>query len=131
MYSVTLLDMFFASVFATVALLMAYAFGYTCKMERLTKALANETAWGMMMDEHAAAVEQAMALSQHKWGTDKWTLEQNYLSALTNQQKELKKHHREAMKKYKARCNAQLAKQVDTLKQTKLKECWVGMTEQA
>lgn len=115
MYLVSVLDMFFASVCVVICVLMAYAFGYTCKMERLTKALASETAWVNSLLETTRDVEMAMFDSQHKWSLDKWTLEQNALSMLKNQQNELKKVHREAMKKYKARCDAKLARQIDLI----------------
>lgn len=104
MYEFTLLDAFFASSIAVIAVLMAFSFGYTCKMERLTKALRAESDYVDTMSERLAyAISDACELRiQHGY-------------AMEEQGRALAKTHREAMKKYKARCNAKLARQIDLI----------------
>lgn len=104
MYEFTLLDAFFASIIAVIAVLMAFSFGYTCKMERLTKALRAESDYVDTLSERLAyAISDACELRiQHGY-------------AMEEQGRALAKTHREAMKKYKARCNAKLARQVDVI----------------
>lgn len=104
MYSVSVLDMFFASVCVVICVLMAYAFGYTCKMERLTKALQAESDYVDTLTERIA---------YHI--SDEHSLRIQHAYAFEEQASALAKTHREAMKKYKARCNAKLARQIDLI----------------
>lgn len=104
MYSVSLLDMFFASVCVVICVLMAYAFGYTCKMERLTKALQAESDYVDTLTER---------LAYHI--SDACDLRIQHAYAFKEQARALAKTHREAMKKYKARCDAKLARQIDLI----------------
>lgn len=102
MYTFTLLDAFFFVIIIMVILvLMAFSFGYTCKMERLTKALKNEIVWTGLLQARLDDVQQDMAMIR---------LAGN--NALGEQARALKRQHREAMKKYKARCDATLAKHI-------------------
>lgn len=118
MYEFTLLDAFFASVAVVIVVLMAFSFGYTCKMERLTKVLASETQYVDTLSERLAyAISDACeARIQHGF-------------AMVEQERALVKTHREAMKKYKARCNTKLARQIDLIEKATTKTVTVsGLT---
>ena len=108
MYSVSVLDMFFASVCVVICVLMAYAFGYTCKMERLTKALQAESDYVDTLTERIA---------YHI--SDEHSLRIQHAYAIEEQARALAKTHREAMNKYKARCDAKLARQIDLIEKVK------------
>lgn len=115
MYSVSMLDMFFASICVVICVLMAYAFGYTCKMERLTKALQAESAYvDIVTDRIAYHISEEHSLRiQHAY-------------AIEEQARALAKTHREAMKKYRARCDAKLARQIDLIEKANTKTVTVS-----
>lgn len=114
MYTFELLDACFAIVMLIILLVMAYVIGYTSKMERLNKALARETKYvDTLLDTlnkselSTASLSDISERSQHL-----------LMLSLQSQEKSLKKQHREAMKKYKARCDAKLASQIDFIEKT-------------
>lgn len=115
MYSVSLLDIVFACIMCALFMLLCYAIGRTNNNtslnKKLTAALARKAELNRCWYETRAKLIYANGVIEDLEGVHKLCMDM----AIKAEQRELPKKHREAMKKYKARCNAKLARQVDLI----------------